>query len=180
MNEDFGLKHEILPDSLLLSRVRFGANALFAAQVSSPARLKPKDDLGQRDLATHLGLAALFAGALHQLALAMAQLFRQTLSHNFDGLIKIVSVIFGMQVRPSQGEMDFDHKSMLRRLRTVMPQRHMRPDQIQPEVLQTLDFLSNMRMNGRSELNISRTDVNLHTSSYIRVKPMSNSETIRF
>jgi hypothetical protein len=47
-------------------------------------------------------------------------------------------------------------------------------------VLQTLDFLSNMRMNGRSELNISRTDVNLHTSSYIRVKPMSNSETIRF
>ena len=89
-------------------------------------------------------------------------------------------VVLAVQIRPAQREMDFDDKSVLRRSRTVMPERDVRPDQIQPEVFKALDFLSHIRMDGRSELNISRTDVNLHTSSYIRVKPMSNPERALF
>jgi len=103
----------------------------------------------------------------------MAQLLRQTLRHNVDGLVKIVAVIFPVDIRPSQSKMHFDHKGMLECSFIVVPKGHMRTDQIQPKVFQTLDLLGDIGMDGGSELHIPWTDMNLHTLSYIQVPKMS-------
>jgi hypothetical protein len=106
----------------------------------------------------------------------MAELFGKALGNDVNRLIEIVAMILGVKIRPAQGEMNFDNKGVLGCLRAVMPNRDVRPDQIQSKVLKALNFLGNVRMKGRSKLNISWTDVNLHTQSYSRVTPMSNPE----
>ena len=136
----------------LLSRDSFGANAVFAAQ----------EALDQRHLAADLGLAAFFPRALHQLALAMAQLFRQAFGHDVDGLVEFVTVVLGMEVGSAQGEMDFDHESMFEGAFIIVPKGDVGTDQIQSEVFKAFDLLSDIRMNGRSKLNITRADMNLH------------------
>ena len=105
----------------------------FGQMPFSPRRLTPctaaiKNELSQRDLPTHLGLAALFASTLDQLALAMAQLFREALRDDVYRLVKIMPVVFGMEIRSAQGEMHFHDKRMLGSSRAVVPKSDVRPD----------------------------------------------------
>jgi len=122
-------------------------------------------NLGHRHLATQLGLAALFARALDQLAFAMAQLLRQAVRHNINRLIEIVPMVLRMEVRPAHGEVDLDDKSMLECALVIVPESDVGPDQIQPKMFQTFDFLRNIRMDGWRKLDIPWTDMNLHASS---------------
>jgi hypothetical protein len=103
----------------------------------------------------------------------MAQLFRQTLGHNVDSLVKIVTVIFPVDIRPSQSKMHFDHKGVLECPFIIVPKGHMRADQIQPKMFQTFDLLGDIGMDGGSELYIPGTDMNLHILSYLQVPKMS-------
>ena len=93
----------------------------------------------------------------------MAQLLREAVGDHVDGLVKIVPVIFRMDIRSRQGQMNLDYKSVLERSLVVMPQRHMRADQVQSKMLQTLNLQGHVRMNRRCKLDITGTDMNLHT-----------------
>ena len=116
----------------------------------------------QHSLALQLGLAALFPCALHQLALAMAQLLGEAVGHDVDRLVKIMAVVLGMNIRPWQREVHLDHKGMLECAFVVVPQRHVRSDQVQSKMFQTFDLLGHVSVYCRSQLNIAGADVNLH------------------
>jgi len=58
----------------------------------------------------------------------MAQLLRQTLRHNVDGLIKIMTMVLGVKIRPTHGEMNLDHEGMLERAFIIVPESNMRSD----------------------------------------------------
>jgi len=115
-------------------------------------------------LPAKLRLPALGTRAFYQPAFAMAQLLREAVGDHVDGLVKIVPVIFRMDIRSRQGQMNLDYKSVLERSLVVMPQRHMRADQVQSKMLQTFDFLGHVPMDGRCQLDITGADMNLHTS----------------
>lgn len=96
----------------------------------------------------------------------MTKLFREAIRHNINGLVKIVSMIFRVNIRPRQSKMNLDHKGMFESALIVMPESYVRPDQSQTEMLQTIDFLSNIGMNRRGKLDVTRTNMDLHISSY--------------
>ena len=110
-------------------------------------------------------LASRAPDSLHQPAFAMAQLLGEAVRHDIDGLVEIVPVIFRVNIRSRQGEMDFDHKGVLERALIVVPKRHMRADQVQSKMLQTFDFLGHVPVDGRCQFDITGADMNLHTST---------------
>lgn len=103
----------------------------------------------------------------------MTQLFLEAVRHNINGLVQIMAVIFRVNIGPRKSQMNFDHKSVLGYPRIVVPESNVRPDQVQPEMFQTFDSLRYIRMDGRSQFNITRTDMNLHTLSYLHLFKLS-------
>lgn len=133
--------------------------------------------LSHRYLATDLGLATLLARTLDQFALAMAQLLGEAIRHHIQRLVERVPVVLGVNIRPSQSQVNFDHKGVLERALVIVPQGNVSADQVQSKMFQTFDFLRHIGMDGRSQLNIAGTDMNLHTQSYDWVSVMSMAES---
>jgi len=98
----------------------------------SPRRFVPcaawRVKLDDGYLTAEFRLAAFLARTLDQLALAVTQLFRKALGNDIDRLIKIMTVVLGMEIGPAQGQMDFDDEGVLGRPRAVMPKSDVCPD----------------------------------------------------
>ena len=60
-----------------------------------------------------LFLCGSLAPAAGKFAFAVAELLGQAGADEVDGLIKVVAMIFGMDIRAGNGEMDLDHESVL-------------------------------------------------------------------
>ena len=133
-------------------------------------------NLGHRHLATQLGLAALFARALDEAALAVAELLGQAVMHEVDGMVEIVAMVFRVDIGSGQREVHLHDEGVLERSLVVVPKRHVRADEVQPEMLQVLDLLGHKGMNRRGQLHVTRTDMDLHSnSSYIRLLGLSKA-----
>ena len=56
----------------------------------------------------------------------MAQLFGETIRHHVDGLVKFVTVILGMNIRPRQSKVNLHYKSVFHRAFIVVPKGDVR------------------------------------------------------
>lgn len=109
-----------------------------------------------------LGFARRIATALGQLAFAMAQLFRQPFHHEVDGLVKIMAAIFAVEVGTRKGQVHLDDERVLSGTGGIMMNGDMCTDDIIGEMFQMADLGGHVGVDGCRELDISRTDVDLH------------------
>jgi hypothetical protein len=118
--------------------------------------------LDSHGLAFGFGFARGFAPAFRQLAFTVAQLFFQAFGHKINRAVKVVAMVFGVEVGPGHGEMDFDNIGVLGRAGVIVANGDMGADDVFGKMLQVADFFGDVGMNRGREFDVTRTDVDLH------------------
>lgn len=80
----------------------------------------------------------------------MAQLLGELGTHKIDRLIEVVAAIFGVDVWPRQGDVNFDNEGMLGDLTGVVINSNVGTYDVLVEVLEVADFIGDVGMNGSS------------------------------
>ena len=118
--------------------------------------------LNEGGLTADFFLAAFFARALDELALAMAQLLGQPVRDDIDGLVKLMAMVFRVNIGPRQRQVDLDDEGVFERPFVVVPKGDVRADEVQAKMFQAFDFLGHIAMDGWRQLYITGADMYLH------------------